>query len=437
MRPTRSRDSFMKKTKLGTNGLLAFGVILGVVAIPLMVLNVPGYFGQMFAIIASAFLGAGATSWMTRRLLDKQQEADEEKEKNVQIYQNKVKVFSAFICEIWKQSNETDFWDSEVITAIRKLIFNELIFYLDKKELTKLEEIFNRVPKDKGFNGTLVCSQLTALLKQGIDKKDSTKENTEDKNKHTLRKDIQKKWKTFTNKVSELLRYLFGIDKENSIKEDSKDNSYDTLIKNLWNAISDKTNNGDKSGSPDSYIDNRSTTEVIKWIEKTADIQYQQSWHFAMWGEEQLDAIGDGKINELSLVEYGEYWRTNLVKQVGKDDIVFLFRRGGSGYLGAFRPIGWRVFERTKDNTLIETINYYEESKGKNETRQISEKDADVEKYDIYGGIADGATLCTNLIVEIIAYIPNGVGNPGGVYRRTISRYDKGYADTLLERLSK
>ena len=53
--------------------------------------------------------------------------------------------------------------------------------------------------------------------------------------------------------------------------------------------------------------------------------------------------------------------------------------------------------------------------------------------YDIYNGRDDSADLCSNLIVEPIAYVPDGVGNPGGVYRRTISRYDAGYAATLLE----
>ena len=53
------------------------------------------------------------------------------------------------------------------------------------------------------------------------------------------------------------------------------------------------------------------------------------------------------------------------------------------------------------------------------------------------GGRDDGASLCSNLIVEPIKYIPEGVGNPGGVYRRTISRYDAGYVATLLERFKK
>ena len=70
----------------------------------------------------------------------------------------------------------------------------------------------------------------------------------------------------------------------------------------------------------------------------------EQSWHFIMWSDEQLVKLKDG-FKELSLVEYeGIIWRTNLVKQVGEGDIIMLFRRGGFGYVGAYKAIGWRVF---------------------------------------------------------------------------------------------
>jgi hypothetical protein len=39
--------------------------------------------------------------------------------------------------------------------------------------------------------------------------------------------------------------------------------------------------------------------------------------------------------------------------------------------------------------------------------------------------------------VKRIAYVPEGVGNPGGVYRRTISRYDSHYAWLLQKRFQK
>ena len=137
--------------------------------------------------------------------------------------------------------------------------------------------------------------------------------------------------------------------------------------------------------------------------------------------------LAKSKEIELSLVEYGEYWRTNLLKQVGKGDIIMLFRRGGYGYVGAFEAIGRRIFDFEKGE---EEILYFDEEK----TRPVENFDVDAEEYDIYKSREDGATLCSNLIVKCIAYVSDGVGNPGGVYRRTISRYDSHYAWLLKER---
>ena len=147
----------------------------------------------------------------------------------------------------------------------------------------------------------------------------------------------------------------------------------------------------------------------------------QQSWHFIMWNDTQLDRLKEG-FNELSLVEYDEYWRTNLVKQVCENDVIMLFRRGGYGYVGAYRAIGRRVFDFEKNQEEILMF-------GK-DIQIISGKQylSDIDKYDFYKSSKDGATTCANIIVKPIAFIENGVGNPGGVYRRTISRYDSHYA---------
>ena len=156
----------------------------------------------------------------------------------------------------------------------------------------------------------------------------------------------------------------------------------------------------------------------------------QQAWHFSMWGDEQLEKLKEG-FNELSLVEYGEQWRTNLVKQIKKNDVIMLFRRGGYGYIGAYQAVGWRVFNFEenqeeilmfgKDSQIIEGEQYL----------------SDIKKYDIYKSCDDGATSCTNIIVAPIAFVEDGVGNPGGVYRRTISRYDPHYAWLLKNEFQK
>lgn len=161
-------------------------------------------------------------------------------------------------------------------------------------------------------------------------------------------------------------------------------------------------------------------------------------WHFAMWGaDEQLKALREG-LFELNLIEInGEERRTNLVKQVQENDLVFLFRSGGWGYLGVYRVIGWRVFE-SDGNTVTETISL--NGAPPQSIEDFNKVKEDLIKSDIYHSIKLGTTLengvthCSSIIVEPLAFARNGIGNPGGVYRRTISRYYHEYGIKQLAR---
>ncbi len=387
------------------NILLGIGIFLAVLAICFFVFHIPDFYPQILAIIASACLGAGATAWITRLLLDSQKKAEEEKEKNIKIYENKIAVYSEFISKLWKTMAD-GYLNEDELRDIRSEVFNKLIFYLgieDIKKLSKeIEGIKELQPKlsedNESINskdsGTLVTiySEITNILRNDINKG----------------KDDNDALKDATNELSALWT-KFGIQPVEKLALDivtSQDN-------NVIRPTPSTTEENNEMPSQDT-------------LNKKG---FVQAWHFAMLGDEQLDAIGKDKINELSLIEYEEEWRTNLLKQISENDIVFLFRRGGYGYVGAFKPLGWRIFDYNEQKETLHLFGHQEQVKSVN--------DDDVMKYDIYNGRDDGADLCSNLIVEPIAYVPDGVGNPGGVYRRTISRYDAGYAATLLERFKK
>ena len=151
-------------------------------------------------------------------------------------------------------------------------------------------------------------------------------------------------------------------------------------------------------------------------------------WHFCMLGQNQVDYfIKHSKEvqQELSLIEYDECWRTEKMREVKTDDIVFLFQRGGCGYIGVFKVEGLRVFDHTCED-IREYIN------GKLQNAEQTKED--IIKYDIYKSLDDGATYCSNLIVMPLAFVSEGVCYPGGVYRKTISRYDSTYSRQLLGR---
>jgi hypothetical protein len=113
-------------------------------------------------------------------------------------------------------------------------------------------------------------------------------------------------------------------------------------------------------------------------------------WHFAMYGEKQIEVLekdNDKGKTVLSLFESGAPWRTEYVKQVQPGDVIFLFRRGGYGYIGAFKAIRHEV------------IPYVEDREDYNE------------REDMYGCLQDGsADYAANIIVRPIAFNCNGVG---------------------------
>lgn len=394
------------------NILLGIGIFLAVLAICFFVFHIPDFYPQILAIIASACLGAGATAWITRLLLDSQKKAEEEKEKNIKIYENKIAVYSEFISKLWKTMAD-GYLNEDELRDIRSEVFNKLIFYLgieDIKKLSKeIEGIKELQPKlsedNESINskdsGTLVTiySEITNILRNDINKGKGDNDAL----------------KVATNELSALWTG-FGIQPVELAKEKQAFVSVTSQDNNVICPTPLTTEKNNEVPSQDTH--NKKG--------------FVQAWHFAMLGDEQIKALDKG-INELSLIEYEEEWRTNLMKQVGENDIVFLFRRGGCGYIGAFRPKGWRIFERDDDEKPYETIHLFEKENDEI-VKEEALVNADVEKYDIYRGVKDTADFCSNLMVEPLVLDYKGVSYPGGVYRRTISRYDNGYAKEVLSR---
>ena len=388
----------MKKKQLLTNIasiFLVLGIITAILAICFFVFHLPDFWSQLLAIITSAFLGVGATAFITNTLLKNQQESEEAKEKNIKVYENKIQVYSEFISKMWKTLEDDEITDEE-IRGIRSDIFNKLIFYLKKDDIIKLGEKVRSIKSSESFNdgedkaidkakkttGIIECfSEITELLRADVNNNVQTEAIQE----------ISRLWNNF------------GVQPRENV------------------AIPDKPTvaMNEEKVNPDTAS---TTTQNLNC----------RFWHFAMLGaNEQIAALRNG-VYELNLIEYEEEWRTNLIKQVKENDLVFLFRSGGFGYMGVYRVIGWRVFQFLEGDKVIETL-----KTGKSEEETITDEKRilnDLKRSDIYNSRKDGADFCSSLIVEPLAFAKNGIGNPGGVYRKTISRYDHGYGLMQLAR---
>lgn len=382
---------------------LTIGVPAALLSIFFFVFQIPEIWSQLLAIIASAFLGAGVTAWLTNTLLTNQQKSEETKEKNIKVFENKIQVYSEFISRMWKTLEDDTITDEE-IRGIRLDIFNKLIFYFDRIDL--LEKKVDMIKSSDKANEEIDSSKRTNETIQCF------------------------------SEITELLR----IDVERS-------GNMAGSIKQLWNRFAiqprdqdSETISVDKMGKESKAIPDVSLIGSVHQEDNTSENSQRldNTWHFNALGDQQFKRIEDdltkSKDIELSLIEYGEYWRTNLMKQVRKDDCIMLFRRGGYGYVGAFKAIGRRIFDFEKGEEEILYFNEPEKSSIVSIKDNKEAFEADAKNYDIYESKEDGATLCSNLIVTCIGYVPDGVGNPGGVYRRTISRYDSHYAWLLKER---
>lgn len=370
----------------GYNWIRAIVIILLMVTIVLML---QGFKDREYGPnLIVGFIGALISAVITLMLLRDQTKTEETKERNKELYNAKLKVYSDFVSSMYEALSDNQITEEEM-RDLRTKLFGEVSFYANQNVLKKIETELRSIKSYTDVNMPNVFAGITSILQQDLqDNSSDSKEN------------VKSLWGIFEGIMA-------------NTKPDLESNTIERV-----EATEPNTN------SNDVVRQEEMNTEIAGRLE-------QQAWHFIMWEDTQLKKLKEG-FTELSLIEYeGVDWRTNLVKQVDNNDIILLFRRGGYGYIGAYKAIGWRVFYFEDEREEIQMF-------GK-EIQEITGEQylSDINSYDIYESKDDGATTCANIIVEPIAFVENGVGNPGGVYRRTISRYDSHYAWLLKREFQK
>ena len=351
--------------------------------------------------VLSACLGAFITIFATKLLLSSQNKSEKEIEKerreledkynrDLKFYNAKLKVYSDFVYGMYDILSDNEVTKKEMLD-LRKKLFGQVSFYVEGDILSSINKKLSDVKDYKD------SEQMQSIFYEVAS---------------ILQIDLRKDWPIKSNSAISLWE------------------TFNRLFRESENNIPVK------KAVEDTHKDTESTI-----IENVPPSLTQTFWHFAMWGaDEQLKALGDG-VHELNLVEYSEDWRTNLLRQVEKDDLVFLFRSGGWGYMGVYRVLGWRVFELKNDGSETETINVFGEPTQVLTKEKDSQYKKDLERSDIYWirepenrEGENSYNFCSSIIVEPLAFASDGIGNPGGVYRRTISRYDYDYGLMQLSR---
>lgn len=348
-----------KSQKLWFNGIIAFGVLFVIAAVVFRVFDIDVLPSQLYG----ALLGTVITAIITVFLLNGQSENEMKREKDSKVFENKIRVYSEFADKMWGMYADEEITEQE-ITELRLLCFKSLVFYLDDEQVKMMTAEVQRFNPNSSIDTLNAIASITKLLQDNLNGSEQI---------HV--ENLKKLYGSFTNKIA--------------------------------------------SQNDDVIVASNSGSTSLEHSHSGADKQSDFAssyWHFNMLDvQKQLLAIKSKKYF-LALIEYGEEWRSNAVKRVNAGDIVFLFQRGGPGYVGAFRVIEPRVH-------IVESVSKDESSP----ERILMRKD------DLYGGVDDGATHVSGLQVEPIAFNYKGVGYPS-VRRRTIERMNEESAKWLINK---
>lgn len=332
----------------------------------------------------SAVIGVVLTIAVTQSLLIHQTKNEAENDKDIRVFQKTIQVYSKFIGEMWEMisdDSQSSKISSDKLINLRTLCFKELVFYLKQEQLDEMAELIKIItPKEESAQKIqYAMSDITAILQKSIFSKDEKKKTSKEEFK----------------KLN--LRTLYGAFRIESKKDEEKQDDQD----NQDNYSPEVSDNKD--------------VQKLKSENNQAPISDPTFWHFIMLDDNQLKVFEKKDDWFLSLIEYGDDSKTNKLRQVNPNDVVFLFRRGGFGYIGVFKVTGYKIINAKKDVLEWKYV-------GEKEAVEIKLDKKDIEKYDIYNALQDGADYVSNILVEPLAYNFKGIGYKT-VRRRTIERF--------------
>lgn len=362
---------------------------------------------QILAVLLSVIV----TAFVTNTLLSGQTDKEEEREKSIKVYENKIAAFSHFISTMWaiQDTKDGESIKPAQIHKLRTEAFDKIIFYLDSEQMKSIAGIFRefKFDSDETFY-TEAFSKVTKILRENL-MKDVTREN-----------DIAELWGSFNSMAQ-------TVNDACEESEECEGEESESASQSVHAAV--------ESPAPQTSGEVKITKRVNGCLHFNT---LRKGWQYEVFDKmKNSDKFGKGLL-ALGLCEYNkETWRTDKVKKSKKDQIVFLYQSGGPGYVGAFLVKGWVVVESSGDKVALRVL-VKEFDKGSEEMK-IEEKENVNEYVDLLCAdrwLKDGSTSVAYLLVVPIFFSEKGVGRVSGVYRSTISSYHPVYAWKTLEKMS-
>lgn len=331
---------------------------------------------------------------LQQALIEKQSEKEENRDKNIRTYEKKLEVYSKFNAMLWTLNDMGNLNDKESFSKVKEMCMKELIFVISDDKIERLRKALDDAKQNYDSQQAVEKSyaEITSILREDLGGS--------------------------AIKSVDVLRIFNAVRPEPQEDEPEK---HEVTGVNIEMPVVGQADATAPMSEPDATWQ-REETKVL-WNQYEAD--NIKCYHFNAWDvDKQRKALESGNMI-LSLIEYDENWRTERLRQVQKGDAVFLFNRGGKGYVGLYRATGTVVLRM--ENRMIDekTLPAPEErlyimmSEDGGEEKEITK--AEAAKYDIYDAIDDGATFVSAIKVEPVL-LRNHSWNPIGTMRQTIVR---------------
>lgn len=331
---------------------------------------------------------------LQQALIEKQSEKEENRDKNIRTYEKKLEVYSKFNAMLWTLNDMGNLNDKESFSKVKEMCMKELIFVISDDKIERLRKALDDAKQNYDSQQAVEKSyaEITSILREDLGGS--------------------------AIKSVDVLRIFNAVRPEPQEDEPEK---HEVTGVNIEMPVVGQADATAPMSEPDATWQ-REETKVL-WNQYEAD--NIKCYHFNAWDvDKQRKALESGNMI-LSLIEYDENWRTERLRQVQKGDAVFLFNRGGKGYVGLYRATGTVVLRM--ENRMIDEKTlpapkerlYIMMSEDGGEEKEITK--AEAAKYDIYDAIDDGATFVSAIKVEPVL-LRNHSWNPIGTMRQTIVR---------------
>lgn len=356
------------------------------------------------------FIGALISALITLILLRDQTHSEEERDKSIKMYENKLKAFAEFNKFLW----EKDEIDDE---RLRLSCMQNLIFYLKNEQINKLLEHAKTI-KSESNKGKIekAKAEILKILKESLDEKDII----DSKLIYNLSAILTPN-ELVSNDCNVDLKQAQELDSLRAAAAGVSADQVATAATSIEGVKAPIENNITEIDE----IIRDNNDEIKKRFGIGENVRY---WHF-----NALDANLQAKRLKqpnpiLSLVEWGESWRTERLQEVQPGDIVFLFYKGGPGYVGMYQALETQVIENEDTSDANSSVKIFINGK-ETESKPF---DDELRKNDIYEAIDDGADYVANILVKELSTTEEW-GNPcETVIRQTIARMNPDRTETLL-----